>query len=197
MGEIQSVLYAIPTDIDVYAMYYNKTMFDKYKLPYPDWTWNWSKYVDVAKKMTRDLNGDGSIDQWGASADVWWQSYVYQNGGTILSPDETKCTLDKPAACGGLQFMSDLVNKYHVAPSAEESANVGNMKLFTSGKIGMFISGSWAAELVFKKEIKDFVTMLLRFPGDRSRGRRLSEEQPTEYWLARHTKRKPGNWSSG
>ncbi len=155
-GKYNHVLYAIPTDIDVYAMYYNKTMFDKYKLPYPDWTWDWDKYIDAAKKMTKDLSGHGLIDQWGASADFWWQSYVYQNGGTILSQDERKCTSDQPAAYGGLQFMSDLVNKYHVAPGAEESANIGNMKLFTSGRIGMFISGSWAAELVFKKEIKDF-----------------------------------------
>ena len=150
----------IPTDIDIYAMYYNKDMFDKYKLPYPDETWDWDKYLEVAKKLTLDTNGDGQIDQWGTTLDMWWQDYVYANGGTIIGPDpdtgDVQCTLDQPAAYEGLQFMADLINKYHVSPTAEESANQGTSKLFTSGRIGMTISGSWAAELIYKNEITTF-----------------------------------------
>lgn len=150
----------IPTDIDIYAMYYNKDMFDKYKLPYPDETWDWDKYLEVAKKLTLDTNGDGVIDQWGTTLDMWWQDYVYANGGTIIGPDpatgDVQCTLDQPAAYDGLQFMADLINKYHVSPTAEEAANQGTSKLFTSGKIGMTISGSWAAELIYKNEITTF-----------------------------------------
>lgn len=153
-------LLEIPTDIDIYAMYYNKDMFDKYHIPYPDETWDWNKYLEVAKKLTMDLDGDGNLDQWGTTVDMWWQDYVYANGGTIVGRDpktgELVCTLDQPAAYEGLQFMGDLTNKYHVAPNAEEAANLGMSKLFTTGKIGMNISGSWAAELVYKKEIKDF-----------------------------------------
>lgn len=155
-GKYKGKLYSIPTDIDVYAMYYNKTMFDKYHLQYPDWTWDWNKYVEVARKLTKDLNSDGRSDQWGCSTDMWWQSYIYQNGGAIVSGDGNKCLLTQPADYDALQFMSDLVNKYHIAPNAEEAAQVGNRKLFTNGQIGMFISGSWAAELVFKNEIKSF-----------------------------------------
>lgn len=150
----------IPTDIDIYAMYYNKDMFDKYKIPYPDETWDWDKYLEVAKKLTLDTNGDGQIDQWGTTLDMWWQDYVYANGGTIIGPDpatgDVQCTLDQPAAYEGLQFMADLINKYHVSPTAEESANQGTSKLFTSGRIGMTISGSWAAELIYKNEITTF-----------------------------------------
>lgn len=150
----------IPTDIDIYAMYYNKDMFDKYKIPYPDETWDWDKYLEVAKKLTIDTNGDGQIDQWGTTLDMWWQDYVYANGGTIIGPDaatgDVQCTLDQPAAYQGLQFMADLINKYHVSPTAEEAANQGTSKLFTSGRIGMTISGSWAAELIYKNEITTF-----------------------------------------
>lgn len=169
-GRYKGTLYSIPTDIDVYAMYYNKTMFDKYGVPYPDWTWDWNKYVEMSKLLTKDLNGDGNLDQWGCATDVWWQSYIYQSGGTIVSDDNSQCTLDKPEAYRGLQFMSDLLNKHHVAPRPEETAQVGNMKLFTSGKIGMFISGSWAAELIFPANIKDFEYDVAPLPrGPRSR----------------------------
>lgn len=156
MGKYNGVLYEIPTDIDVYALYYNKTMFDKYKVPYPDWTWDWNKYVEVARKFTKDLNGDGRLDQWGCAPDQWWESYVYANGGSILSDDNSKCLLDQKAAYEGIQFMSDLVNKYKVAPAPEDLQSLGTSKLFTSGKIAMIVSGSWAAELIYKNEIKDF-----------------------------------------
>lgn len=155
-GRWHGQLLEIPTDIDIYAMYYNKTMFDKYHIPYPDETWDWDKYLDAAKKLTKDTDGDGQLDQWGTTTDLWWQDYVYANGGSIISADGNKCTIDQPAAYEGIQFMADLINKYHVAPTAEESANLGQSKLFTTGKIGMNISGSWAAELLYKKEIKTF-----------------------------------------
>lgn len=155
-GKYKGVLYEIPTDIDVHAMYYNKDMFDQHKLPYPDWSWDWDKLVEMSRKLTRDTNGDGRADQWGCAPDVWWQTYVYASGGSILSEDLSRCVLDQPAAYEGLQFMSDLVNKYRVAPTAADAANLGPMKLFTTGKLGMLISGSWAAGLVFPNEIKDF-----------------------------------------
>lgn len=155
-GKYDGVLYEIPTDIDVYALYYNKTMFDKYKVPYPDWSWDWKKYIEVARKFTKDLNGDGRLDQWGCSPDQWWESYVYANGGTILSKDNNRCTLNQPKAYEALQFMTDIVNKYKVAPAPEDLQSLGTSKLFTSGKIAMVVSGSWAAELIYKNEIRDF-----------------------------------------
>lgn len=156
-GRYRGVLYEIPTDIDIHTIYYNKTMFDKYKLPYPDWTWDWEKLVEVSRKLTEDTNGDGRLDQWGYGLDFWWQAYVYSNGGAMLSDDLRKCVLDEPKAIEGLQFMSDMVNRYHIAPTDNDAANLGTLRLFTTGKIGMIISGSWAAELIFPIEIKDFV----------------------------------------
>lgn len=155
-GRYKGVLYELPTDIDVYAMYYNKDMFDKYHQPYPDWSWDWSKLVEVSKKLSKDTNGDGRLDQWGCAQDDWWQSYVYQSGGSVLSQDLKTCTLDQPAAYNGLQFMGDLVSKYHVAPNANDVANLNTVRLFTTGRIGMLICGSWAADLIFKDEVKDF-----------------------------------------
>jgi anti-sigma regulatory factor (Ser/Thr protein kinase) len=96
-GKYKGKLYAIPAGIDLYAIFYNKTMFDKYHVPYPDETWDWNKYLWAAKQLTRDTNGDGKIDQWGTTQNTW-QSYVWASGGDILSKDNTRCLLDQPAA---------------------------------------------------------------------------------------------------
>ncbi|MDI6829068.1 MAG: sugar ABC transporter substrate-binding protein [Armatimonadota bacterium] len=155
-GKYDGKVYGLPGDVDIYAMFYNKTMFDKYGIPYPDETWDWNKYLEVARKLTKDLNGDGRIDQWGCIPDPWWQDYVWQNGGEIVSSDGKKCLLDQPEAYEAIQFASDLRCKYRVAPGVTDMADIGPQKMFTNGMVGMYITGSWAAALVFHKEIKTF-----------------------------------------
>ena len=150
-GKYRGRLYCIPTDIDIYALYYNKDMFDEAGLPYPDWSWDWQKYLEVARKLCR-TDKNGRRIRWGTAVDQFWQSYVYQNGGTVVSPDLRRCTLDEKPAYEAIQWESDLINKHHVAPTAEESAEIGTVKLFENGKIGMIVSGSWAAELLFLKD---------------------------------------------
>lgn len=155
-GMYDGKIYGLPSDVDIYAMYYNKTMFDKYGIPYPDGTWDWNKFLDAAKKLTKDTDGDGKLEQWGCVPDSWWQDYIWQNGGDILSKDNARCILDQPLAYEAIQFMSDLRTKHHVAPTPADAQDVGPQKLFTNGQIGMLISGSWAAALIFKKEVKTF-----------------------------------------
>lgn len=152
-GKYRGTLYAIPAGVDVCAMFYNKTMFDKYHVPYPDETWDWNAYLAAARKLTRDTDGDGRVDQWGTTQN-WWQSYVWANGGEIISKDKTRCLLDQPEAIKGLQWMADLRNKYHVAPTAEDMADINSVKMFTNGQTGMYFSGSWAVPLYFSKDIK-------------------------------------------
>jgi len=150
-GKYRGKLYCLPTDIDVYAMYYNKELFDKAGIPYPDWSWDWNTYLEAAKKLTV-TDAEGKRIQWGTSTDQFWQSYVKQNGWSVISDDLKYCTLDEPAAYEAIQWLSDLINKHHVAPSSAETLEISSLKLFEAGKIGMYISGSWAAELQFAKD---------------------------------------------
>ena len=52
----------LPVDIAGWAIYYNRGLFDSAGRPYPDESWTWDTLLDVAKKLTRDLDGDGIID---------------------------------------------------------------------------------------------------------------------------------------
>ena len=42
------------------VLYYNKDIFDKYKVAYPDASWTHEDYLAAMKRLTRDTNGDGS-----------------------------------------------------------------------------------------------------------------------------------------
>ena len=111
----------LPRDLNVIALFYNKAMFDKAGIPYPDDTWDWAKLSEVGKQLTLDTNGDGKTDQWGLYTETtdmenYWSSLVWQNGGDILSPDGKTTVLDTPEAAGGLQRLQDLIWKEKIVP---------------------------------------------------------------------------------
>lgn len=52
--------YAIPYRQDSWVLFYNKALFDKAGVAYPDGSWTWDKYVAVSKQLTTALAAAGS-----------------------------------------------------------------------------------------------------------------------------------------
>ena len=141
----QGKLFGLPRDFNTYVVFYNKTMFDKSGVPYPKDGWTWQDYLKTAQALTKDLNGDGRIDQWGCIVDTRpdvWMAFVWQNGGNILDSTKTKSVINSPATIGAFQYLADLVLKYHVSPTYAEQEAFG-WNPFGTGKIGMYITGRW------------------------------------------------------
>ena len=93
-------LYALPKDSSVFAYAYNKDLFDEAGLEYPDPEdpYTYDEFVEVCKKLTKDTDGDGEIDQWGAgfaNAFMLYQ-FVWSNGASFLSDDYKTVTIDTP-----------------------------------------------------------------------------------------------------
>jgi multiple sugar transport system substrate-binding protein len=68
------------------------------------------------------------------------------NGGAVLDANG-KPIVNSPEAIEAMQFYNDLVYKYHVAPSPEDYANMGQSSpdpLFAQGKVAMSMTGFWA-----------------------------------------------------
>ncbi|GEM_PF-809128 len=47
------------------GVYYNRDLFDKYGIRYPDSMWTWDEMVETAKRLTADSDGDGRINRYG------------------------------------------------------------------------------------------------------------------------------------
>lgn len=95
---------------DIVALYYNRDMFDAAGVNAPTESWTWNDYLAAAKKLTRDANGDGRIDRWGAEMIMqdmqsYWYNFLLQNGTTALNKEKTKSLLDTPAAIEAFEFM--------------------------------------------------------------------------------------------
>ena len=64
----------------------------------------------------------------------------------------TKVVFDTPETVAGLQFAQDLIYKYKISPTVQDSANLGAS--FDTGQVAMDITGMWA--VVFRRNITDF-----------------------------------------
>jgi multiple sugar transport system substrate-binding protein len=142
----ESGQFGLPRDLNVIALFYNKAMFDAAKVAYPDGTWDWAKFVEVAHQLTKDTNGDGKTDQWGfytetSDMENYWSSLVWQNGGDIIAPDRKTTVLGSDQAVGGLQFLQDLIYKEKVMPEPPLFAETGDA--FEQGQAAMEANGSW------------------------------------------------------
>jgi multiple sugar transport system substrate-binding protein len=138
--------YGLPRDLNTIILYYNRTMFDEAGLAYPDESWDWDKLVEVGTALTKDLDGNGTVDQWGFYTETtdmenYWSSLVWQNGGDIISADKTKTLLGTPEAAGGIQFLQDLIWKHRIMAEPALFAETGDA--FEQGKAAMEANGSW------------------------------------------------------
>ena len=131
--------YAVPLDCHPQALYYNTDLFREAGIKGPPT--NLREFLDAAKKLTRDTDGDGKIDQW-AFAYTWMRNnahtFLAQFDTGWLTPDARHSDLTSPDAKEAYQLMCDLIYKYKVCPKPEgQDAWIG----FRTGKVAMAIEG--------------------------------------------------------
>jgi multiple sugar transport system substrate-binding protein len=143
--EWNGTLMCIPQNLSSLVVYYNKQLFDEAGLPYPSDTWTWDEFLETAKTLTRDLDGDGRTDQFGLGTEVSifrLAPFIWQNGGELvdsaLSP--SRLALDSPEATEAVQWFTDLQKVHHVVPDATEEAAEDSESRFQNGRTAMFLN---------------------------------------------------------
>jgi multiple sugar transport system substrate-binding protein len=136
--------YGLPWIAQPVVMYYNKALFDAAGMDYPDLDWDWDTFEAAAEELTQDVDGDGTNDQWGFTANGWPppQMFVWQAGGEVISADLTQSPVDTPEAIAGLDFYASMIyDDVHCPPEAVIQEQ-GFGEMFKAGKIAMFMGGA-------------------------------------------------------
>ncbi|MDD2629814.1 MAG: sugar ABC transporter substrate-binding protein [Limnochordia bacterium] len=111
-------LYGLPYDVSNHVPYYNKDLFDQQGLTEPgDWTWD--DLIAKAKKLTKDIDGDGLNDVFGLgiSAHEWyWDSIKSQFDAPLFNEDGTEVYADSQAFVDFMTWYYDLTLVECVAP---------------------------------------------------------------------------------
>ena len=151
--------YGVPLDIHPWGMYYNKKLFRETgitnKLGKAKPPTNRKEFIDALRKLKKDFDGDGIVDQWGFVFSFFpslTRIFVLQWDGEIIDKNTKKCVMNQPEAVEAVQFLADLVNKEKLAPVPE---NMDGWLGFRQGKVGMVFEGIYMlADLQKQKDLE-------------------------------------------
>ena len=85
-------VYALPKGFTPIVMLYNKQMFREHGVTEPQRGWTWAEFVQSARALTQDRDGDGEIDVYGVASPTWVGYTIplmWAYGADFLSPDGT------------------------------------------------------------------------------------------------------------
>jgi multiple sugar transport system substrate-binding protein len=126
--------YGVPKDYDTISLFYNKQLFDRAGIPYPDESWTWQHVLDASAEIRDPRAG---VFGFSAALDRQRNLYpaIFQNAGWVLRG--TRSGFDDEATIGGLRFLTDAIDR-DLAPNAMASADTRPREQFQAGKIAMY-----------------------------------------------------------
>lgn len=144
-SQVEGTVYGIPNEINVYALNYNKRLFEEAGIGGPPATWD--ELRDAAAKLTgaaAGRQGFGLINSWAAGVVHPFASLLVSNGGQLIQ--DGKPALDSPQAGEVFGLYEEMVkNGWSVPEMGTADANTTGPFLdnFVSGKTGMIIMANW------------------------------------------------------
>lgn len=149
-GQWEGQQYLLPKDFSPLGVYYNKALFDRFDVPYPEDGWTWDDLLATAQALTHDTNGDGRTDIWGIQLPASWTTgfeyWVAAAGGQLISDDGQSFLgyMDSPEVERAVRFYADLYHTHKVAPlPADLNLFGGGNTQFDNGQAAMRIFGRW------------------------------------------------------
>ncbi|AJE87602.1 MULTISPECIES: ABC transporter substrate-binding protein [Streptomyces] len=138
------VQYGAPKDFDTVGLWFNKELFDRAKVDYPDADWTWQDLITNAQRLTDRRRGVHGI-----GVPVWAQENYYdsiaQAGGWVISEDRKRSGYRDPRTLEGLRLWVDMIHRYRAAPTLQQITDTDATQLFQSGRIAMVQDASYNA----------------------------------------------------
>jgi len=113
--------WAIPSGVDPGVMFYNRDLFDRYDVAYPELGWTWDDFLSAALAL-RDPEAD--VYGYGPTEGIYDAlPFVYQHGGQLFDSlqDPTRVVFDDPTAIEALEWYAALFQEYDVALSPKQA----------------------------------------------------------------------------
>lgn len=157
-----SQIWSVGYNVTTMCMYYNKDMLMEAGIDLPSTDaaspWSWDEFVENAKKITKDSNGNGpddegfdpdSISVYGTMMPTDWVKFVallHTNGVGILNEAGDALGINTPEGIEVIQAIADLGNTIHCAPSSAmaKGAFSDASAMLMNGQVAMVIDGGWA-----------------------------------------------------
>jgi multiple sugar transport system substrate-binding protein len=155
-------LWGIPYRIETHGVIYNKGAFKAAGLDPEKPPQTWTELVDTAKKLTgKGANGQDqfgfAITGGGEFGNTVFRSlpFIWMNGGSIISDDMTKATVNSPEAVAAVKFYTDMLVTNKVSPpSTLQNDGTANRRLFIAETVAAYQSGQFDVPSIRKENAK-------------------------------------------
>ena len=181
--------YGLPKDFAPYVLFYNKTMFREAGLDSLPKDWN--ELRQYASALTKDLDGDGTTDQFGLVLEPSTEMlmpFVFQNGGYFQNPDGSLGITDEPFI-EALEFYHGLY-KDGIATIPTDVGQGWNGDTFGRGMAAMCLSGGWLIPFV-KGNYPDLDWAVAELPAGKEKG---TIAFTTAFAMPKNSDYKPEAW---
>jgi multiple sugar transport system substrate-binding protein len=159
ISSVDGRIFALPHQLDVSVLYYNKGLFTKAGLDPDKPPANLDEVVAAARKITALGGGVYGFDFAGNCAGCNAYTllpYIWASGGDIMNADGTEATLDSPAVAAALNAHKTMWDEKLMPPAAKDDNGATWLTGFQSGKIGMVALGSFAISVFKAQKNLDF-----------------------------------------
>jgi ABC-type glycerol-3-phosphate transport system substrate-binding protein len=138
------------------GIYFNKRLFREAGLdpntPYDmqkNGTWTWENFVNVCKRLTRDINNNGIVDTYAMTADLSTEILdliVFSNNADYVTKNaqgQFVNATNTPGFIESLQFARRLRAEGVMMPRPEDSSWDWYWPMFHDGKVAMMAEPEW------------------------------------------------------
>lgn len=147
--------YMMPYRMSRWVVYYNKTLFDRLGVSYPEERWTWEDYEKKAAELTRRLAG---VQTYGSLSfdpgSIWWRVPARTAGANNPMEPRDLAEFKKAAEwCYHLTYDLGAQMPYSERTGSSGSGYEGT---FLQGNIGMYFCGDWSVAVLNKKIETDY-----------------------------------------
>lgn len=147
-----------PVALQPQAIIYRKDRFEEAGLTIPT---TWDEFIDCAKALTKDSNGDGEVDQWGfgmvgsnnSSGQSRFMSYLWSNGVDCVTGEDgdfsTDLKADNKTFTDAFAKWTQMNNDGIVPIGITEVDYPTAANYFAMGYTSMFMTGSNALGVAY------------------------------------------------
>lgn len=125
-GQYNGRQYSIPYECAPKLMYVNKTILDKEGIEMPDRDWTWDDFYEICKKVTKDTDSNGTIDQFGVVGYTWEEAFS-SDGITLFNQKGTECYIANSNVEEALSFIERLDNINGIYNTDRKDFDLGNV----------------------------------------------------------------------
>lgn len=181
-------LYGIPYGIDIQVIAYNKDLFDAAGLAYPNPDWTIDDMVSIGRELTRDLTGDGRINQYGLGMGDLRPTYF---GLDLLTPDNRSFGLNNPAGVEWLELNRRLLVDEGILRRSGDQEALDRKNEFLNQRVAIIDFFTWDLEEL--RTQANFRWDLVPVPRTRD-GDRVVWASSSGFCIAGHTRHPDFAW---